>query len=183
MNASTFSGYSPRCGDHVIFVIFAVGQDHNRTRGLTLLVKAIPTSFNCAANSGSLRRHHAWPHSLEEQTQRIEVGGEWALDIGLACKHNQPQTVSCGAGGQPCDGPFGEVKSRHSDVFSHHAVADVQSHHHVDSLGFHFLQSAAHFGVKPSHKQGTQRESEKQVFPGWQENAVAGKNPIDAARI
>ena len=183
VNASAFSRHGPRGGHHVIFVVFTVGQDHNRTRSLTLLIKAVPTRFDRTADGGALGGYHAGPHGFKEQTQGIEVGGQGALDIGFACKDDQAQTVACGVGGQPLNGSFCEVQSRHSDIFGHHAVADVQGDHHVDPFRFHFLESTAHLGVKPGDEQCPHRESQKEVFPSWQENAIAWKHTVDAAGI
>ena len=89
VNASAFSCNCPRGSHNIVFVVFTVGQDHNRTRGLTLLIKAVPARFDRTADGGALGGHHAGPHSLEEQAQGIEVGGQGALDIGFACKDDQ----------------------------------------------------------------------------------------------
>ena len=148
-----------------------------------MAVKTIPASFDSSSDGSALRGHHAWPNGFKKQAQCIQVGGQWTLHVGLSCKHNKAEAVASSIGCQALNGPFGQVEARHADVLGHHAVADVQRHHHVDTFGFDLLKAAAHFWVKPRHEKCSQGQSKKEVFPRWQENAIARKNAFDAACV
>ena len=166
MNAASFLGNGPRRRDNVVLMVFSVGQDHDHARGLALAVEAIPACFHRPSDGRPLGGHHARSDGFQKQTQCVQVCGERALNVGFTCKHDEPQAIARGVGRQPFDGPFGQVQAG-THVLCHHAVADVQRHHHVNPFGFHFLQSASHFGIEPSHKQRPDGQAKKQVFPRW----------------
>ena len=164
-------------------MVFAVGQDDHHAGGFAAVVKSLPARFHCPTDSCSLGGDHAWVDRFQKQVEGVHVRGEWALHVSLACKYDKAKSVARGGGREAFDGPFGQIQPRHPHILRHHAVADVQGDHHVDPLGFHFLQAASHFGIKPCNYEEGKRHAEEEELPGGGKHAIARQDAVDLSRI
>ena len=183
MDVAAFLGHFCSGRHDVVFVVFAVCQHHHGAGSFGVRVETCPAGSDGGADGGALGGHHARAHRFQEELDGGHVCGQRALHIRLPCKDDQPNSVPGGLSHQALHCAGGQGQSGHADIFSHHAVADVQRHHHVDAFGFHFLQPTAHFGVEPTHHQGRQGPTPKQEFPSLTKHPVRGEHRIQSCGI
>ena len=183
MDVAAFLSHLCGSRNHIVFVVFPVCKHHHSAGRLGMLVKACPACPDGRAYGRALGGHHARTHGLQKELDGSHVGGEWTLDVRLSCEDDQPNPVARSLGQQALHGAGSQVEPGHADILCHHAVADIQGHHHVDALGFHFFQAAAHFGVEPTHHQGRQGPAPKQEFPSLTEHPVRRQHRIQTRGI
>ncbi len=98
------------------------------------------------------------------------------MNIGTACKDYQTNAVSRGGGNEAFDAAFGQVKSRHAHIFGQHAVAHIESHHHIHTFRLNILKTAAHFGIQPTDDRCAEGPSPEQEPPGRSEQTIRRKH-------
>ena len=169
--------------DDIVLVVFTVRQHHHGAGRFGVLVEACPAGANGRADGGALGGDHARTHRGQEELDGGHVGGQGALDVGFSSEDDQTNAVASGLGHQALHGAGGQVEPWHAHILSHHAVADVERHHHVDAFRLHLFQPASHFGVQPTHHQGRQRPAPKQELPSLTEHPIRREHRFQAGRI
>ena len=139
-----FLGGLPSGSHGVIVETFAI-TDHDDGLALGGIgPEALAGLVDGGTDHRALGPHQIGSQGIQEDLGSPAIGGDGHLGVGFACEHHDAEPVAAHAVHQLCKGTLGHLHAVRLDILGQHAVAHVQGHHHVHSLGGHFFQAGAH---------------------------------------
>ena len=149
----------------IVLVVLSVGDDENDPAGFTFGIEGVTAQGNGAPHSRSLKGNRVWCGGVQEELDSGEVEGQWSLDISITGEDDEANAVSVELLDKAFNGPLGEVKAGHANVFGPHGFAHVEGHHDVHPFRFDFFHAGAPFGVDDAHGQHGDCSAPNQKFP------------------
>ena len=123
-------------GYGVIFVVLAIGDQDDRTAGVTLLTEATDGGTQGSSDSRSLCLDEFRLDGVEEHLRRHIIAGDRQLNERVAGKDDETHFVIHHVVHQFAQHLFGAVQTVRRYIFGEHRIGDIECHNRLDSLPF-----------------------------------------------